>query len=228
MAATWRSFAPVGLAVIGLGSVFVAPTGATAAMVTLNSMVHGVVRDFAPQDGLGDANGTNINVLNFVGSAQDRGVIEFDISSLTTPVTSAVLKLTQTSSNLIASRTFGVWGYTGNGTLENADYSPSGASVLGTFQHEVEPTENFDVTSFINLQIALNEPLHFASLLILWESPPENRFVQFGRADVAGSYPTMEVALLSTPIPAALPLFASALIGFGLMGYRRRKAQVAS
>ncbi len=27
------------------------------------------------------------------------------------------------------------------------------------------------------------------------------------------------------PIPAALPLFASALIGFGLMGYRRRKAQ---
>lgn len=26
------------------------------------------------------------------------------------------------------------------------------------------------------------------------------------------------------PLPAALPLFASALVGFGLVGYRRRKA----
>ena len=42
-----------------------------------------------------------------------------------------------------------------------------------------------------------------------------------------GNY-SFDNVLTVVPIPAALPLFASALIGFGLVGYRRRKARKAA
>ena len=43
-----------------------------------------------------------------------------------------------------------------------------------------------------------------------------------------GDWQRLEATLVSVvPIPAALPLLASALIGFGLVGYRKRKGQAA-
>ena len=36
---------------------------------------------------------------------------------------------------------------------------------------------------------------------------------------------SLEVDALATPLPAALPLFASALGGLGLLGWRRKKTR---
>ena len=56
-------------------------------------------------------------------------------------------------------------------------------------------------------------------------------FRQFGYTTAGGLYfftdvnsSTSSVSVSATPIPAALPLFASALGGLGLFGWRRRKA----
>ncbi len=142
--------AAAAVVVVGWGGVLVAPTGASAAII--NSTVHGLVLDIFPQDGTGDMIILDVvEIGNLVSGLQEHGVIKFDISSLTTPITSADLKLTQTGSILPGSRTFEVLGYTGNGTLELADYSPPGASVIGTFEHFNEATEEFDVTAFIFL-----------------------------------------------------------------------------
>ena len=42
-----------------------------------------------------------------------------------------------------------------------------------------------------------------------------------------GSWHIDNVSVSAVPLPAALPLLASALVGFGLVGYRKRKAQAA-
>ncbi len=115
--------AAAAVAVVGWGGVLVAPTGASAAI--LNSTVHGLVLDIFPQDSTGDLIILDVvEIGNLVSGLQEHGVIEFDISSLTTPITSADLKLTQTGSILPGSR---------------------------MFEHFNEATEEFDVTAFIFL-----------------------------------------------------------------------------
>ena len=141
------------------------------------------------------------------------------------PVTSAVLKLFRTDSDLTVLRNIEVYGFPGNGTLNISDYSPFFSNSLGTFPYFNELTVDFDVTQLIvALQSQTNSD--FAGIQIRWPNIDDQRFASFGQNNVPNSFPQLE--LTTVPIPAALPLFASALIGFGLMGYRKRKARKAA
>ena len=150
-----------------LGSLLLGMAGAANAL-TINSTVHGFVRDFGPQNGTGDGlNPSFVEVLNNNPGSQDRGIIEFDISTLTGPIGTATLNLTESINSLLASHSFDVFGFTGDGLLTNSDYA-AGATALGSFNYFNQGTVNFDITGFINSQIALNDPLHFAGLRIVW------------------------------------------------------------
>ena len=232
----------VGLCVIGLGAFIVAPTGATAATMTLESTVHGFVRDFGPLDQIGDyRHRSYVSVGNYelcavCGGYEDRAMIEFDLSSLTHPVTSAILRLTRTASDLTASRTFEVFGYIGDGNLNVADFATAasgGFQSLGSFDYFNEPLVDFvgsgivNLTSFIAALAASQSAGDYAGLQIRWGPTVDQRYATFGQANMAGTFPIIEV-VTSMPIPAALPLFASAIIGFLVVGYRRRANSVAA
>ena len=202
----------------------------TSEATTIPSTIHGFARDLAPQDGTGD--GTNpggVEVLNGygpLGAPQDHGIIEFDISGLSASISSATLTLPIVSNHLSVSTLFFLLGYTGDGLLTNNDYS-SVTSGIGAFSINPGQTGSldFDVTSFINAQLALNDPLHFAGFSIEWAGAPSSTdFILFGWLSPP-NFPTLDVELsaAATPLPAALPLFAGGLGVIGLLALRRKK-----
>ena len=193
---------------------------------TLNSVVHGTVVDGPPEDGTSDYTITTVvAAANYPngGGVQDRAVIEFDISSLTNPLSLATLDLTELN-NLLGTRTFSVYGYTGDGALGTGDYL-LGTS-LGSFDLTGPSTVHFDVTAFVNAQIALNDPLHFVGFQVVWASPAESAFASFG--NISTSMPTLTYATATTPLPAAFPLFATGLGALSLLGWRRKRKALAA
>ncbi len=82
---------------------------------------------------------------------------------------------------------------------------------------------DFDVTSFINSQIDLNDALQFSGILLVWGSAPVgNEFIIFGQSNVAGSFPTLTVS--EAPEPSTLALFATGLALLAFLGWRRRRS----
>jgi hypothetical protein len=224
MAGTARKKFVAGFAgLLATSLVSLAPMPANAITI-IPSTVHGFVRDSASQDGVGDAlNPINVEVLNQPVGIQDRGVIEFSIATLTSPVGSATLNLTRTfTTNLPAPIIFDVYGFTGDGVLTVGDYVLTTFN-LGSFNYFDELTVDFDVTSFINSQIDLNDALQFSGILLVWGSAPVgNEFIIFGQSNVAGSFPTLTVS--EAPEPSTLALFATGLALLAFLGWRRRRS----
>jgi hypothetical protein len=168
MAGTARKKFVAGFAgLLAASLVSLAPMPANAITI-IPSTVHGFVRDNAPQSGAGNTlSPTTVEILNFPGSFQDRGVIEFSIATLTSPVGSATLNLTRSiTSGLPAPITFDVFGFTGDGVLTLGDYALTTFN-LGSVNYFDELTVDFDVTSFINSQIALSDALQFSGILLV-------------------------------------------------------------
>jgi len=88
---------------------------------------------------------------------------------------------------------------------------------------------NIDVTSFINSQIALNDPRHFAGFIVFLNP---NQFlatdrIQFGQSSTSPFViPTLDIG--EVPLPSALPLFATGLGALGLLGWRRKRKALAA
>ncbi len=154
--------AAAAVAVIGWGALLVAPTVASAQIVTIDSTVHGnVANPGAPVTDNTRLFIANANSPSF--TARHRGIIEFDISGLACAVTLAELSLTNlgfifVSAPLSAGATINVLGYTGDGMLTESDFSEG--AFLTSFNHTLT-TNNFivtlDVTSFINARIAASD-----------------------------------------------------------------------
>src|SRR5262249_49111743 len=168
------SRALTGALMILVSSVVVQPS--TGHATTITSTINGFATDFSPQDGFGDLNNPILVSVsnNFPVNKQDRGIIEFNISPLSGAVSSASLRLLITDNNVpVPGAVLAVFGYTGNGALSNSDYEIS-ASSIGSFNVVVFQAGSIsvDVTNFINAQIALNDPAHFAGFRIVWNSAP--------------------------------------------------------
>jgi hypothetical protein len=131
------------------------PATATAANISIIPVVDGIVRDGLdqPKDGVPDAvlEGSIVQSLN-VPQFEDRGIIEFDISSLSQPVTRVDLILNIFGSNGPFPFTIDVFTYTGNGVLSLEDFNMG--SFFTSFRYSGESSISLDVTPFIESLVA--------------------------------------------------------------------------
>lgn len=240
-----RDFAVKLLAV----SLFCLLYGESSNAATINSTVHGTTVDFGtnfttPQDGVAEfrfvnfvemQNQTNIPPPGFCCSntINGRGIVEFDISSISGPVSAASLGVSAnalTSFFAATTVTVNVFGFTGDGSLNLSDHSTSGSTFLGTFGFsQGQASASFDVTSFINDQILLDDPLHFAGLQLLLGAQAGARLVlgNTGLNSPDTPFPTLTFELAPevtpVPLPAAFPLLGGALSLLGFFGWRRKR-----
>jgi len=122
----------------------------SAAKFNLVPIVDGSVRDGldAPKDGIPDyvLENSVVQVLN-VEQFEDRGIIEFDLSTLPRSITNAQLSLTVFGSNGPYPFEVEVLTYKGDGILSLSDFN-AGTSFY-VFNYAGEEAINFDVTSFV-------------------------------------------------------------------------------
>jgi hypothetical protein len=114
-------------------------------------------------------------------------------------------------------------GYVGNGVLEIADglhdnllttVSVPEAGIAGVY------TFSINVTGFLAAQLAANDPYSGFMLRL----PTEPSFPYEEKNYFIG--PTLLVDFTPTPLPAALPLFATGLGALGLLDWRRKRKAI--
>ena len=123
---------------------------------TIHPTVDGSVRDgppFGVKDGIPDSpvDRSIVQALN-VPTFEERGVVEFSLSTLSQPISSAQLILPVFASNGPFPFTVDVLTYVGDGVLTLADWDQG--SLFTTFPYSGEPTVTLNVTSFISSALA--------------------------------------------------------------------------
>jgi len=212
---------------LSLGFIFVlvgavVSNNATWASTIISSFAVGtVVQDSSSQNistVFVGQNGNGLARTQLTFYDEERGIIDFDISALNTPLLSAKLLLNKNNAVIDPPLYLDVFGRPGDGSISDSDFA-LGTFYVGFFPYQGEINVSIDVTAFINSLIALSSP--YAELQIVW---PRNRSDGYY---VAFSPVYLEVE--QTPLPAALPLFASGLGALGVLGWRRkRKAKAAA
>ena len=120
----------------------------------LSPVVDGVVRDglYSPKDGIADVIMANVvvQVLDVERESlpfEDKGILEFDVSTLSGPIISATLDLSVYSSNGPYPFNVDVFTYTGDGILSLNDFNTG--TLFHTFEYSGDETVQLDVTPFI-------------------------------------------------------------------------------
>jgi hypothetical protein len=216
--------------VILTGLVVVLAIVQPASAGTLTDVAHGTVRDgvlnSTPPDGTPDATiPVTIEVLNEPTNWKivDQGIVEFDLSTAGV-VTSATLNLTSTFPNSLAGTSFDLYGYSGNGTLDLADWG-LGNYLTSFLLPTLNSTVSVDVTGFIQGFGGTG----IAGFRISLPTQHFNQIAEFGASGVGSprdSFPTLDFTTSVVPLPAG------AWLGLGLLGAlgvirRRRRRQSA-
>jgi hypothetical protein len=127
--------------------------------------VDGSVRDgHTIEDGVLD--NSVVQVLN-VPTFEDRGIIEFDISSLSGPISAAKLKLSVFASNGPYPFTIDAFAYQGDGVLAADDWDRG--SLFTAFEYIGEPAVTLDVT--VPLQDLISAGATFAGFNFRFSVP---------------------------------------------------------
>jgi hypothetical protein len=186
--------------------------------------ISATVNGFAEEVG-GSPTGVNPFVVDITHqvSFEERGIVEFSIASLVSPVSSAQVVLTLTDSGGSSFPvTYGVSGYVGNGTLEQTDFNAGAA--IASLSYSGGPTLAIDVTSFLN---GLIGSATFAGVNVR-QSEVQEGIVQFNVTSNAVA--TLEVnpaAPTAVPEPATLLLVGSSFAGAGLARWRHQRRKDA-
>ena len=196
---------------------------------TINATTAGTVRDLG-RDGTPShvfPNGVvqAINSTYYDPDWDDRGVMEYDISGLTGPVQSAQLNITPVHLiGFTGTPSFELHAYVGDGAVGLGDWS--GGSLVGGFTPTAGQTTSIDVTLEVNSLLSSANYIGFRiTQTTLYDTIAS---AVFGYQN-QGTAPT-----LSYTQAAAVPLPASAWIGFGLLGALgavrrlRRRARAAA
>ena len=143
-----------------------------------------------------------------------RGLLEFDLSSISGNVTSAELTLHRSSSKLGSGFNVEFHGYVGDGVLETSDALVDNLITNVPIDVGTPINFNIDVTSFVQ-----SLPDYAGFMLRLTDETTESVFQAFSSHDLGN---LLVVNYSPVPIPPALYLFGSGLIG--LVGVAIRKA----
>jgi hypothetical protein len=186
----------------------------------------GSIRDGydAPKDGVPDDMSTTtvVQVLNNIGAfseIEDRGIIEFELPSLTGPFTSADLVLNVFGSMGPYPFTIDVYTYSGDGVLSLGDFDAG--SLYTSFAYSGESSVTLDVTSFIgSLYTAGDDYAGFNfQFPVLTFVPINGPYVSFGSLE-HGSAAKLMITPPPIPAPGAVVLTS---IGVGFIGWLRRR-----
>jgi hypothetical protein len=139
--------------------------GCIPIVISLTPVADGSVRDGRTiEDGVLD--NSVVQVLN-VPVFEDRGIIEFDISSLSGPIWEAKLKLSVYASNGPYPFTIGATAYQGDGVLAANDWNLG--RLFTSFQYSGEPAVTLDVTA--PLQALISSGATFAGFNFRFSVP---------------------------------------------------------
>ena len=119
---------------------------------------------------------------------------------------------------------------TNSSTASNASYSLSGDTV--TFPNRAATLTGSDDFSSIEANVGVDSLVFFITMASFQLPGGVNGVFEtgtcpFGFASPCGTLVVTSFSVEETPVPAALPLFATGLGGLGLLGWRRKKKAVA-
>ncbi|MGB5717403.1 MAG: VPLPA-CTERM sorting domain-containing protein [Gammaproteobacteria bacterium] len=204
----------------------VTPPTVNAATISVTSEAAGTVRN-SLDSGLSINGTSSLQMINDgPGPAssnyqfEDRGVAEFDLSGLgVNSVNSSVLTLFDGATNAPFDLpvTIDIYGYSGNGSVGVSDFSPADRTLLASVPYNGETQFDIDVTDFINNQLAIAS--NFAGFSLLLPNATSDLSVFNFDGSISDNPPVL--MLTTVPIPAAVWLFGSGLLG--LVGIARRK-----
>lgn len=193
--------------------------GSAQALPVISSTITGTVRD-NPRGGPAERIFSPVLSVFKQLIQEDRGIVEFDISGLTSPVGQALFDLTQIGSDGDGFQ-INVFGYTGNGTLELGDF-PLGAMLASfTVPAGAESAISVDVTGFINDQIAINSEFVGFNLRLPIMSIVTEPLVFVSGTGPASPILTVDEEVRILPEPGTLALLGLGLLGLGFIKRRR-------
>ena len=189
-------------ATIGIALVVILSGTASAGHIVL-PVVDGVVRDGldSPKDGIADVIMANVvvqvlDVERDIMPFEDRGILEFDLSTLSGPITSATLDLNVFSSNGPYPFNVDVFTYTGDGILSLNDFNVG--TLFHTFGYSGEKTVQLDATPFIKTIVSSGDQYAGFNLQFAEPStiPMNGPFVAFNSLEYP---PAATLTILAVP-----------------------------
>jgi hypothetical protein len=220
------------LAIVGIVFLYPGPVRASILSPTADGkIIDGYVFNvgFVAKDGAPDQVDPlqSVQVLN-TSLIEERGIVEFNVSGFNDPLTSAYLKLSAIDQLGPYPLHFALYGYQGNGALNNADFNDG--FLVKSFTSSGENSFVFDVSPF--LKDIKSAQADFAGFNIRLSDVSSNQFsvpyVAFGSLE---DPPAAQLFLNESPIITPEPA-ASILYGFGGLPlaahfFRRRKKVAA-
>jgi hypothetical protein len=161
---------------------------------------------------------------------EDRGVVEFNISSVGSAVGQAVLNITLSRNSGVAANTYFVYGYAGDGSVSllSGDFGAGSGNLLGTFvvtNQSAGTVFDVDVTAYLNT--LLGQGADYIGFNVRRSAGPNNDEFEwlgtigsFAATGFSGPFPTL--ALTPVPLPPAGPLLLVGLAGLGFVAGRRK------
>ena len=164
--------------------------------------VDGSIRDgLDPKDGIADYTMDNsvVQTLN-VTQFEDRGIIEFDISKISGPITNATLNLSVFASNGPYPLKVGVFTYSGDGKLTLDDFNSG--TLFHTFEYRGEKTIQLDVTTFLKSMVSSGAKYAAFNFRCLELStiPMNGPFVAFNSLEYP---PAAKLTIINSLLPVA-------------------------
>ena len=197
---------------------------------TITPTVDGTVRDGLdmPKDGVADRviDQSIVQILDIqrpVQPFEDRGVIEFDISTFTGSLQRARLQLRVFSSNGPFPLWIDLYTHVGDGVLSLGDFSAG--TLSASFSYSGETSVELDVTSFLLDLRASGDPLAGFTFRAADASfiPLNGPFIAFGSLDFE---PAAVLQVRTVPLPSALWSGLSALgVLWSLNQFHRARAR---
>jgi hypothetical protein len=153
-----------------------------------------------------------------------RAVMEFNLASISTAVVNSAQLHWDLGNATDPPVTVQLYGYAGDGVLSVGDAQQNNLIATASIPQYGDggaTTFSIDVTSLLTFLVTANDPFAGLMFRLPVEPPFPNQKMEQFRS------PMLSIDFSPTPLPAALPLFATGLGAMGLLGWRRKRKAAA-